>query len=98
MSYGVGPESAEESSCVLIAVFLVAIEGVCPPGTLYLPLLGDCIEDNVKYTALASISSDVIDVEWHGRQLWMAVIFVGWTFSKYELIAREELTGFCSLI
>jgi hypothetical protein len=24
----------------------------------------------------------LIDVEWHGGQLWMALIFVRWTFSK----------------
>lgn len=98
LSNGVGSESPVEPSCVLIAGFLVAVEGVRPAGTLCLPFLGDCIEVNVKYIVHASILPDVIDVEWHGGQLWMTVIFVGWTSFKYELIAGEKLMGFCSLV
>lgn len=94
LSNGVGPESAVESSCVLIAGFLVAVEGVRPAGTLCLLFLGDCIEVNVKYIVHASIPPpDVIDVEWHGGQLWMTVIFVGWTSFKYEWIARGKVDG-----
>ena len=65
----VDPGGAVKSSCVLIPVFPIALEGVCPPSTLCHPFLGNRIKLNIEYPIPASIFSSDIDVEWHGGQL-----------------------------